>query len=70
MKILVTGVAGFIGFSFADYLLKDNKIFLTGIDNLDGYYSVKYKKNRIRHLKQYKKFKFKKIDISKKKKFK
>ena len=67
MKILVTGGAGFIGFSFADYLLKDNKIFLTGIDNLDGYYSVKYKKNRIRHLKQYKKFKFKKIDISKKK---
>ena len=43
MKVLITGVAGFIGFSFADHLLKNKKILITGIDNLDKYYSVQYK---------------------------
>ena len=27
MKILITGVAGFIGFNFAEYLLKKNNKF-------------------------------------------
>ena len=52
MKILITGVAGFIGFSFAEYLLKkNNKFKVYGIDNLDSYYSVKLKKKRIKILK-------------------
>ena len=44
MNILVTGVAGFIGFSLTERLLK-NKIFkVYGIDNFDNYYSIKLKK--------------------------
>ncbi len=69
MKILITGVAGFIGFSFAEYLLKkNNKFKVYGIDNLDDYYSVKLKKKRLHLLKQYKNFSFKKVDITDKKK--
>ena len=69
MKILITGCAGFIGFHIAEKILKDfkkSKVF--GIDNLNNYYSPKLKKKRIFHLKKYKKFNFKKIDISNKKK--
>ena len=43
MKVLITGCAGFIGFSIARYLLEKN-IKITGIDNFDKYYSVKLKK--------------------------
>ncbi|MDC3165295.1 GDP-mannose 4,6-dehydratase [Candidatus Pelagibacter sp.] len=69
MKILITGVAGFIGFSFAEYLLKNsNKLKVHGIDNMDDYYSVKLKKRRLQLLKKYKNFSFKKIDITDKKK--
>ena len=65
MKILITGVAGFIGFNFANFLLSKNKnIKIIGIDNLNNYYSVKLKKKRLNKLKIYNKFKFYKIDIS------
>lgn len=40
-KILVTGVAGFIGFHVAKKLLENNKIEIVGIDNLNKYYSLK-----------------------------
>ena len=43
MRIIITGVAGFIGFSLAYKLLEQNHKIL-GIDNLDDYYSVSYKK--------------------------
>lgn len=62
-KILITGVAGFIGFSQAIFFLKKNYTVL-GIDNLNKYYSSKYKKLRLKELKKYKKFFFKKMDIS------
>jgi UDP-glucuronate 4-epimerase len=68
-NILITGVAGFIGFSLARELLKHkNKIY--GIDNYDNYYSVSYKKKRIGLLKRNKNFFFQKIDISNKKQVK
>ena len=38
-KILITGVAGFIGFNLAKKLLK-NKSIVYGIDNLDPNYSL------------------------------
>ena len=45
-NILVTGCAGFIGFSTSKVLLqKGYKIY--GVDNLNDYYSVKLKKDRI-----------------------
>jgi UDP-glucuronate 4-epimerase len=62
MNILITGVAGFIGFNLAKSLLKNNNIF--GIDNYDDYYSLKFKKKRIQELKKNKNFFFKKVDIN------
>ena len=41
MRILITGVAGFIGFSLAKSLLKNKKINVYGLDNIDDYYSIK-----------------------------
>ena len=66
-KVLITGVAGFIGFSLAEKLLK-KKCHVYGIDNYDPYYSVSLKKKRIKILKVYKKFFFSKIDFTNKKK--
>jgi UDP-glucuronate 4-epimerase len=65
MKILITGIAGFIGFSLAKTLLDKNHI-VYGIDNINNYYDVKLKKKRLFFLKDIykKKFKFNKIDIS------
>jgi len=63
MKILITGCAGFIGFSLAKALL-EKKNLVIGIDNYDDYYSVKLKKKRISLLKKFKSFKFIKVDIS------
>ena len=69
MNILITGTAGFIGFSVAKELLdKNHQIY--GIDNLDNYYSVKLKKKRLEELKKYKNFIFYNIDITNKKNIK
>lgn len=62
---LITGVAGFIGFHLALRLLKQNKK-VVGVDNLNAYYSVKFKEERLKLLKKNKNFKFLKIDLSKK----
>jgi len=64
MKILITGSAGFIGFNLCKHLLSKNKnLFIYGIDNLNNYYSVSLKKERLDILKKYKNFKFFNIDI-------
>lgn len=68
MKILITGVAGFIGFSLSRKLLMNKNYEIIGIDNLDSYYSVKLKKLRLKELKKNKNFHFVKIDITNKKK--
>jgi len=67
MKILVTGCAGFIGFHTSLKLIEsqNNKIF--GIDNLNAYYDINLKKDRLKKLKKNKNFFFKKLDICKKK---
>jgi len=65
MKFLITGVAGFIGFSLSKELLK-KKNTVYGIDNLDNYYSTTLKKKRIEILKKNKNFNFLKIDITNK----
>ena len=65
MRILITGTAGFIGFNFSNFLLKKNKkIKIIGLDNLNNYYDVTLKKNRLKQLKFFKNFKFYKVDIS------
>ncbi len=62
MKILVTGVAGFIGMHSAKKLLDDGHEII-GIDNLNDYYDVTLKENRLKTLEGYKNFKFLKLDI-------
>ena len=68
--ILITGVAGFIGFHLARYLIK-KKYKIIGLDNLNNYYDVKLKKDRIKILStaSKKNFKFFKLDVSKYKNF-
>tara|TARA_X000000950_G_scaffold284010_1_gene386175 strand:+ start:5088 stop:6101 length:1014 start_codon:yes stop_codon:yes gene_type:complete len=44
-NILITGSAGFIGFSLANYLLKNNYNVI-GIDSINDYYDVELKKKR------------------------
>jgi len=63
-KIIITGCAGFIGFNLANKILLNNKNKVIGIDNLNDYYDVKLKKNRLKILKKNKNFLFKKIDVS------
>ena len=46
MKILITGTAGFIGFHLTNRLLADGHTVL-GVDNINDYYDVKLKKDRL-----------------------
>ena len=61
MRILVTGVAGFIGFHLSKSLLDDGYEVL-GIDNLNDYYDPKLKLARLDQLKPYNNFTFQKIE--------
>lgn len=63
MKVLVTGVAGFIGMHVAEYLLDRGDIVI-GIDNLNSYYDPKLKDSRLEKLKTNKNFHFYKVDIT------
>ena len=66
MRILITGVTGFIGTNTALNLLKKKHI-IYGLDNFDEFNSIKLKKFRLSKLKKFKNFNFKKIDITNKK---
>ncbi len=66
-KILITGAAGFIGFHLSNRLLT-KKYKVLGVDNLNPYYSVKLKKDRLRILKKFKDFTFAKVNLEDKKK--
>ena len=66
--ILITGVAGFIGFSLANKLLRKKNIRIIGIDNLNSYYSKKLKLKRLQILKKDKNFSFYNVDLIQKKK--
>lgn len=63
MKILITGVAGFIGSKMCNELINNKKNKVYGVDNLNNYYSVKLKKLRIKELNKKKNFKFFKLDL-------
>ena len=60
MNILITGVAGFIGYHVATKNLKSGN-FVVGIDNMNSYYDVNLKKDRIKDLN--KKFNSKKFNF-------
>lgn len=62
--ILITGVAGFIGSNLAKNLYKTVKnITIIGIDNLNNYYDVNLKQERLEELSKYKTFKFVKANL-------
>ncbi len=61
---LITGSAGFIGFHVCKILLQKN-YHVIGIDNINNYYDVDLKLNRLKQLKKIKgNFKFYRVDIS------
>ena len=49
MSILVTGAAGFIGFHLCKKLI-ENKVEVIGFDNMNNYYDVNLKSNRLKEL--------------------
>ena len=66
MNILITGCAGFIGYSLSVKLLKKKNVNIIGFDNLNKFYSVHLKKKRLSILKKNKNFKYFKIDLTNK----
>lgn len=62
MTVLITGVAGFIGFHLARRLCEEG-VAVVGIDNLNDYYSVELKQARLGQLASYSTFSFHKVDI-------
>ncbi|MFW3332801.1 GDP-mannose 4,6-dehydratase [Aerococcus viridans] len=65
-KVLITGVAGFVG-SFLAKKLLENGFEIIGIDNLNDYYDVNLKKERLNQIEDRGYFTFIKGDISDKK---
>jgi UDP-glucuronate 4-epimerase len=63
MAILVTGAAGFIGFFLSKRLLAEGH-HVYGIDNLNAYYSVQIKRDRLAQLQAQPRFTFEQMDLS------
>lgn len=61
-NILVTGGAGFIGFNLSKRLLEGGD-HVVGLDNLNDYYDVNLKKDRLSILEEYDDFKFVKASL-------
>ena len=62
-KILVTGAAGFIGFHLSRFLL-DRGESVVGCDNLNDYYDVRLKQDRLALLEALDTFEFHRVDIA------
>ena len=63
MRILVTGVAGFIGMHVAMRLLADGHEVI-GLDNINDYYDVRLKQARLAHIGSPNQFHFHKLDLA------
>ena len=61
-KILITGAAGFIGYHLSRSLLEDG-IIVFGVDSLNNFYDTNLKEQRLKRLKSFRNFTFKKIDL-------
>jgi UDP-glucuronate 4-epimerase len=60
--ILVTGAAGFIGFHLCRRLLESGNQ-VVGLDNLNTYYDIRLKEDRLSQIKDHAHFRFFKIDL-------
>lgn len=63
MKVLITGAAGFIGFHVSRQLLEQGHS-VVGLDNLNDYYEVSLKEDRLKELAPYEHFRFVKMDLA------
>ncbi len=63
MKILITGVAGFIGFHVAERLLAQGHV-VVGLDNLNDYYEVSLKLARLARIESRPNFRFIRLDLA------
>jgi len=63
LKVLITGVAGFIGMHVAQRLL-ERGVGVVGIDNLNDYYDVRLKEDRLKQLMPLPGFRFVKLDMA------
>lgn len=61
-KILVTGAAGFIGFHLSRRLCGEGKE-VVGIDNLNDYYDVSLKEDRLKELAGFENFRLEKVNL-------
>lgn len=64
MRVLVTGVAGFIGSALAERLLRESKAEVVGVDALTDYYDPRLKRRRLQRLSPLSGFTFVKGDIN------
>jgi len=65
MNYIVTGAAGFIGYHTAKMLLENNHTVIA-IDNINDFYDIKLKNERINYLKNFKNFNLEKINLNNK----
>lgn len=63
MRILVTGVAGFIGFHVSQRLLARGDTVI-GLDSVNNYYDVRIKENRLALLSKQERFSFNRLDLA------
>ena len=63
MRVLITGVAGFIGYHLADALLSAGET-VVGVDNLNAYYDPALKRARLARLDGRAGFDFRRLDIA------
>ncbi len=62
-RLLVTGAAGFIGYHLCRRLLEEGRS-VTGLDNLNPYYSVRLKEDRLALLAARPNFRFHRLDLA------
>ena len=63
MKLLITGAAGFIGSFLCKKLLETTDHTIIGFDNMNDYYDVSLKEERLKMLKNHPNFTFVKGDL-------
>jgi UDP-glucuronate 4-epimerase len=63
MKVLLTGIAGFIGFHLGKRLLADGHQVL-GVDSLNEYYDVSLKKRRLQEIGNHDSYQFLTLDLT------